>query len=82
MHEDKIIRKNFSFNDTYFTLVMNKNLEKLMKPDTLNEYLEMGFASRSNNNLKIFSTVLDRKVKATYNLFDRQIKLENTSILF
>ncbi|MHA1997296.1 MAG: hypothetical protein ACTSU9_04200 [Promethearchaeota archaeon] len=81
--EPRSTKLKITVNGQQFSLRVAERILKRNSFKDLEELVRMGFESSTLPSVKNFSTLLDRKMKAAYNLVERTIELsQTTSVLF
>lgn len=77
------IKSKIPLNGGRYQLLINEKLAMRISMRTLVEYLTIGLESNSKSNARVFSTVLDRNLKALYDLDKKRVHVQHVdSILF
>ena len=77
------IKSTIRLNESKYQLIINEKLALRNSMKNLVEYLVIGLESNSQTKLGTFSTVLDRSLKAEYDLEKKRIHVKQVeSILF
>jgi hypothetical protein len=65
-----------------FTVIASDYVARRFSFQALEEHVRLGMESVSEDSVSIFSTLVDRRVKATYNMEKQTVSLEQSSFLF